>query len=62
MIEIARGIAEQKAKVYEKLHIPIKEEIMDEIIAIGKGVVEERTRSSGYDDVIALFSETFNGD
>ena len=60
--EIVMEIGKQKMLAYEKLHIPTKDEIMDEIIAIGKTIAEGRKSSKGCEDVIVLFVENNNGD
>lgn len=60
--EIVMEIGKQKMLAYEKLHIPTKDEIMDEIIAIGKTIAEGRKSSKGCEDVIVLFVENNNDD
>lgn len=58
----AKEIAEQKMKAYAKIHIPVKEEMMDDIMAIGKAIADSQNMPKPADDVIAVFVENNNHD
>ena len=62
MLNTAKYIAEQKMKAYEKIHIPTKDEVMENIIAIGKAIAETLDNPKPLKDVYAVFVENNNRD
>lgn len=62
MLNTAKYIAEQKIKAYEKIHIPTKDEVMENIIAIGKVVAGTLDNPKPLKDVYAVFVENNNRD
>ena len=62
MLITAKYIAEQKMKVYEKIHIPTKDEVMENIIAIGKAIAGTLDNPKPLKDVCAVFVENNNRD
>ncbi len=62
MSSVGREIADLKMNAYSKLHIPLKEEIMEEIIAIGKAVADSISVQNPVDDTIVIFVENNNSD
>lgn len=62
MLNTAKYIAEQKMKAYEKIHIPTKDEVMENIIAIGKAVADTLDNPKPLKDVCAVFVENNNRD
>lgn len=62
MLNTAKYIAEQKMKVYEKIHIPTKDEVMEDIIAIGKAIADSLKMPRPAEDVYAVFVENNNRD
>lgn len=62
MLNTAKYIAEQKIKAYEKIHIPTKDEVMEEMIAIGKAIAGTLNNTKPLKDVCAVFVENNNRD
>lgn len=62
MLNTAKYITEQKMKAYEKNHIPTKDEVMENIIAIGKAIAETLDNPKPLKDVYAVFVENNNRD
>lgn len=62
MLSAARKISDLKMNAYAKMHIPTKDEVMDEIIAIGKVIADSLEGTKPWDDVYALFIENNNRD
>lgn len=62
MLNTAKYIAEQKMKVYEKIHIPTKDEVMEDMIAIGKAIAGTLDNPKPLKDVYAVFVENNNRD
>lgn len=60
MLNTAKYIAEQKMKVYEKIHIPTKDEVMEDMIAIGKAIAGTLDNPKSLKDVYAVFVENNN--
>lgn len=62
MLNTAKYIAEQKIKAYEKFHIPTKDEVMEDMIAIGKAIAGTLDNPKPLKDVCAVFVENNNRD
>lgn len=62
MLNTAKYIAEQKMKAYEKIHIPTKDEVMENMIAIGKAIAGTLDNPKPLEDVYAVFVENNNRD
>lgn len=62
MLNTAKYIAEQKIKAYEKIHIPTKDEVMEDMIAIGKAIAGTLDNPKPLKDVCAVFVENNNRD
>lgn len=62
MLNTAKYIAEQKMKAYDKIHIPTKDEVMEDIIAIGKTIAGTLDNPKPLEDVYAVFVENNNRD
>lgn len=62
MLNTAKYIAEQKIKAYEKIHIPTKDEVMEDMIAIGKAIAGTLDNPKPLKDVYAVFVENSNRD
>lgn len=62
MLNTAKYIAEQKMKAYEKIHIPTKDEVMENMIAIGKAIAGTLDNPKPLKDVCAVFVENNNRD
>lgn len=62
MLNTAKYIAEQKIKAYEKIHIPTKDEVMEDMIAIGKAIAGTLDNPKPLKDVYAVFVENNNRD
>lgn len=62
MLNTAKYIAEQKTKAYEKIHIPTKDEVIEDMIAIGKAIAGTLDNPKPLKDVYAVFVENNNRD
>lgn len=62
MLNTAKYIAEQKMKAYEKIHIPTKDEVMEDMLAIGKAIADNLEMTKPAEDVYAVFVENNNRD
>lgn len=62
MAETGLLISELKMKAYDKVHIPTKDEVMDEIITIGKIISDSSKTEKSCKDIKAVFIESNNGD
>lgn len=62
MLNTTKYIAEQKIKAYEKIHIPTKDEVMEDMIAIGKAIAGTLDNPKPLKDVYAVFVENNNRD
>lgn len=62
MLNTAKYIAEQKMKVYERIHIPTKDEVMEDMISIGKAIAGTLDNPKPLKDVYAVFVENNNRD
>lgn len=62
MLNTTKYIAEQKLKAYEKIHIPTKDEVMEDMIAIGKAIAGTLNNTKSLKDVCAVFVENNNRD
>lgn len=62
MSSVGREISDLKMNAYAKLHIPTKEEMMEDIIAIGKTIADSLEMPKPADDIKAIFVESNNGD
>lgn len=62
MSSVSREISDLKMNAYAKLHIPKKEEMMEDIIAIGKTIADSLEMPKPADDIKAIFVESNNGE
>lgn len=62
MSSVGREISEYKMNAYKKIHIPTKDEVMEDMIAIGKAISDSKTMPKPNDDVMAMFVENNNHD
>lgn len=62
MSSVGREISDLKMNAYAKLHIPKKEEMMEDIIAIGKTIADSLKMPRPAEDVYAVFVENNNRD
>lgn len=57
MSSVGREISDLKLNAYSKIHIPTKNEVMEEIIAIGKIIAGSLESSKPLDDIKVIFVE-----
>lgn len=57
MSSAGREISELKMNAYSKLHIPTKDEVMEDIIAIGKTIADSLESPKPLDDIKVIFVE-----
>lgn len=62
MSSVGREISEYKMNAYHKIHIPTKDEVMEDMIAIGKAIADSLLTPKPADDIKAIFVESNNGD
>lgn len=62
MSSVGKEISDLKMNAYAKIHIPTKEEMMEDIIAIGKAISDSKTMPKPNDDIKAIFVENNNRD
>lgn len=62
MSSVGREISEYKMNAYTKIHIPTKDEVMEDMIAICKAIANILLTPKPADDIKAIFVESNNGD
>lgn len=62
MSSVGKEISDYKMNAYAKLHIPTKEEMMEDIIAIGKAIADSQNMPKPAEDIYAVFVENNNRD
>lgn len=62
MSSVGREISDLKMNAYAKVHIPTKEEMMEDIITIGKTIADSLLMPKPADDIKAIFVENNNSD
>lgn len=58
MSSVGREISDLKLNAYSKLHIPTKDEVMEDIIAIGKIIADSLESPKPLDDIKVIFVES----
>lgn len=62
MSGVGREISEYKMNAYAKIHIPTKDEVMEDMITIGKAIAGTLDNPKPLKDVYAVFVENNNRD
>ncbi len=62
MSSVGKEISDLKMNAYAKLHIPTKEEMMEDIITIGKTIADSLLTPKPANDIQVIFVENNNGD
>lgn len=62
MSSVGREISEFKTNAYAKIHIPLIDEITEDMAAIGKAIADSKKMTKPAEDVYAIFVENNNRD
>ncbi len=62
MSSVGKEISDYKMNAYSKIHIPLIDEVIEDMIAIGKTISDSKTMPKPNDDVMAVFVENNNRD